>query len=57
MDDQPTFDLNWLRPNSPDDLRIKAQECRVDAESFTIPELRAHLLEIAGEYERLASRS
>ena len=38
------------------DLRRKAQQCRADAEGFTIPELREHLLEIAGEYERLAVR-
>jgi len=45
-----------VRLPSRDDLRRKAQQCRSEAEGRTIPDLRAHLLEIAAEYERLAVR-
>ena len=38
------------------ELRQKAQQCRIEAESYTIPDLRAQLLEIASEYDRLATR-
>jgi hypothetical protein len=42
---------------TPEDLRRKAQECRDDAESYSNAELRAQLLAIAGEYDRLARRA
>lgn len=40
-----------------DELRRKAEECRAQALGFQIPESKAHLLEIAAEYERLAIRA
>jgi len=39
-----------------EELRGKAKQCQADAERSTIPELRANLLKIAAEYERLALR-
>jgi len=45
-----------LKIQTVEDLRQKAQQCRADAASFTVPELRAYLLKIASEYDRLAAR-
>jgi hypothetical protein len=40
-----------------DELRRKAEECRAQAQGFRTPESKAHLLDIAAEYERLALRA
>lgn len=39
-----------------EEFRQKAQQCRAEAESYTVRESRALLLEIAHEYDRLAAR-
>jgi hypothetical protein len=40
-----------------EELIRKAEETREQARLFTHPEIRAHMLEIAAEYERLAKRA
>ena len=39
------------------ELRRKAAETRGEAEAFTTSELRANMIEVAAEYERLAERA
>ena len=45
------------RGPSVEELRVKAEDCREQARTFQSPELREHLLRIALEYDRLATRA
>ena len=40
-----------------DELRRKAQDCRQEAQGFQSIDIRASMLEVAAEYDRLAIRA
>jgi hypothetical protein len=39
------------------ELRRKAQDCRTEAHAFQTADIKANMLEIAAEYDRLAIRA